>query len=98
MLTKSSRAGILAMMNIFGQCFSIAGAEVYSDPPRYYRGNGFSLGAVAIGAMMAGALMFYLSKQNVRKLRNQNTDEARSLRLSSIEEIGDAHPDFMFYL
>ncbi|TAQ84354.1 hypothetical protein B7494_g7317 [Chlorociboria aeruginascens] len=94
----TKRAGILAMMNIFGQCFSIIGQEVYSDAPHYYRGNGFSLASMVIGGIITGLYMLYLSKQNARKLRNQNTDEAISQRHLDIEEIGDAHPDFMYYL
>jgi hypothetical protein len=93
-----SRGGVLATINVFGQCFSIAAAEIYSDAPHYYRGNGFVLGTMVVGAMTSLILRWYLMKENERKERNQGSDEAARRRVMDIDHIGDAHPDFVYYL
>lgn len=85
-------------MNMLGQCFSIAGTKVYSDPPQYYRGNGFVLGATMVGVVTALGFRFYLQRQNRRKAAEQWTEAAASLRACNVEEIGDRDPDFFYYL
>lgn len=83
---------------MFGQCFSIASAEIYSDAPHYYRGNGFVLGAMVIGAVTAFLLRWYLGRENRKRERDRASDEAMRSRMMDIEEIGEAHPDFVYYL
>jgi hypothetical protein len=92
------RGGVLATINVFGQCFSIASAEIYSDAPHYYRGNGFVLGAIVVGIAVSLLLRWYLIKENKRKKSNQGSDEAARTRVMDIDHIGDAHPDFTYYL
>jgi hypothetical protein len=92
------RGGILATMNVFGQCFSIASTQIYSDAPHYYRRNGFVLGAMVVGIMATGLLRWYLARRNEQKERDRDSDEAAQIRGLDIEHIGDAHPDFEYYL
>ena len=94
----TKRAGGLASMNMIGQTFSIVGTKVYSDPPHYYRGNGFGLAATAVGALTALILRLYLVKENARKERERYTEAASPLRTLDPDEIGDRHPDFFYYL
>lgn len=83
---------------MFGQCFSIASLHIYSDSPHYYRGNGFVLGVMVVGIVVTGLLRLYLMGENKRKERDGDSDGAAQMRTMSIDEIGDAHPDFMYYL
>lgn len=82
----------------FGQSMALAGSEVYSDAPYYYRGNGFALGAMVIGLINAVVLMAFLTRKNAAKRAAQNSDEAIARRQFSLEEIWDDHPDFFYYL
>lgn len=83
---------------MFGQCFAILGAEIYSDPPHYYRGNGFALGAMVLGIITTLLFRFYLRRRNLRKARDQHTEAAQRMRVLGVEEVGDDHPDFFYYL
>lgn len=91
------RAVALGVLGSLGQCFSIIGSHVYSDPPHYYRGNAFALGAIVVGGIAIIALFFDLKSENAKKLRDADTEFARSQRSLGIEDIGNKHPDF-FYL
>lgn len=51
-----------------------------------------------VGAMMSLLLRWYLMKENERKERTQDSDEAARKRVMDIDHIGDTHPDFMYYL
>ncbi len=88
---------MLASVNMFGQVFSIIGQQVYTDSPHYYRGNGFVLGAMVIGACTAIVNLVYIKRKNAEKVRDQDSEESQRLRVLTLEEIGEDHPDFMFY-
>ena len=94
----SQRATILAMILMIGQLFSIASSENYSDPPYYYRGNGFALGFMVVGFILTGIFISFLHKKNVAKVAAQGSAEAAAKRSMTVEEIQDAHPDFMYFL
>jgi hypothetical protein len=97
MLTLS-RATTLALLVVIGQATSIANAQVYSDAPRYTRGNSFSLAFTALGCILTAAFTWYLARMNAKKLARQGSDEASAERHMTIEEIQDEHPDFFYYL
>lgn len=92
-----SRATSLGVMGSIGQCLSIAAAHVYSDPPYYYRGNGFSLGAIVVAAIFIIILYFDLRNENAKKRRDTDSDFARSRRSLGLEDIGNKHPDFYYF-
>ena len=92
------RATILAMILMIGQLFSIASSQNYSDPPYYYRGNGFALGFMVVGFILTGTFISFLHKKNVAKVAAQGSAEAAARRSMTVEEIQDAHPDFMYFL
>ncbi|KIY01719.1 uncharacterized protein Z520_01857 [Fonsecaea multimorphosa CBS 102226] len=93
----TKRAAALGALGAIGQCFSIVGTQVYSDPPHYYRGNGFGLGASVIGGIATIVLYFDLRNENAKKRRDAETDFARSQRSLGIEDIGNRHPDFFYF-
>ena len=86
------------MILMLGQVLSIASAHNYSDPPNYYRGNGLTLGTMVLGFVLTGVFIKYLADKNKGKLQAQGTEAAAAARSLGIEEIQDAHPDFMYYL
>jgi hypothetical protein len=86
------------MIIMIGQALGIASAKIYSDAPRYYRGNGFALGGMVVGIISTGGLMILLTKKNVAKLANIGSEEAIARRVLTIEEIQDDHPDFFYYI
>ena len=97
-LITALRAGTFALMQTVGQSLAIGGTEIYSDPPHYYRGNGFALGACVVGIIATIGLLFHLRAKNTYKLQNQNTEDAARARALGIEEVWDDHPDFFYVL
>ncbi|OQV08074.1 hypothetical protein CLAIMM_12399 [Cladophialophora immunda] len=92
------RAGVFAILSMVAQSLNIAAAQIYSDAPHYYRGDGFVLGVVVLGLATAITLRFYFMSLNRKKQENWDSDEARRTRTMDIETIGDAHPDFVYWL
>ena len=83
---------------MLGQCLAIAGTEAFDTPPHYYKGETLALAMTALGFCVSGAHIFYLHKQNKVKTRNQGSEEAARVRLLNVEEIGEHHPDFFYFL
>lgn len=82
---------------IFGQSFALLGAELFDDPPKYYKGKGLALGAMVLAAIVTVPYLFYLRRANGRKERDSHTEEAAEKRALGMEEICDDHPDFRFW-
>jgi hypothetical protein len=83
---------------VFGQAFAILEVEIFGDPPNYYPGKGFALAGTTAAALVTPLSQLYLKRKNAQKLSNQDTEEAAAKRGLGIEEIGDDHPDFMYWL
>jgi hypothetical protein len=83
-------------MLMVAQVFSIVGTQVYSDPPHYYRGNGFALGATVLAGICVLLLYIDLKSQNSKKRRDTDSAAARALRPLGVEEVGNNHPDFYY--
>jgi len=88
----------LGLIGSIGQCFSIIGTQVYSDPPHYYRGNGFALGIAVLGGFAVIALWIDLTKENAKKRKDTATETARSMRSLGLEDLGNRHPDFYYLI
>lgn len=87
-----------AILFMSGQLFSIASSYAYSDPPYYHRGNGLALAALVTGFVLLGIQIRLLMKRNKAKVAAQGSAEVAAKRTLGVEEIQDAHPDFMYYL
>lgn len=85
-------ATTLALINIVGQAFAIAGNHGYRDPPLYHKGHSAALGGIFMTFLAALAIYAYLVWGNRVKRRNQHTKKATSDRLISYDIIGDRHP------
>lgn len=79
--TKRATSWGLAM--IFGQGLSMSGAQIYTTPPRFFKGHGVLLGFVAIGLMATFAARTIMVKEN----------ERRDEELSQYAQRGEIHPD-----
>jgi len=98
MIGYTKRATVTALLFMCGQLFSIASSYAYSDPPTYYIGNGFALGAMFVGFCLSGTQILLLVRRNKKKIAAQGSPEAAINRRLGVEEIQDQHPDFMYYL
>ncbi|KAL5089021.1 hypothetical protein Trisim1_006164 [Trichoderma cf. simile WF8] len=90
------RGAALALFNMFAQSFSIAGNQLYTDPPYYKKGNTASLGMSIAVVVISLVLRWYLGYLNDKKKRVQFLEESSASRQQSLEEIGDTHPDFFY--
>jgi MFS family permease len=94
----TKRAGCLAALNMVGQCFAIAGAQMFHTEAPYVKGMAFALAFSALGAVTAAALMLHLSIKNKKKREEQWGEQAERLRGRGLEEVCERHPDFFFWL
>lgn len=83
-------------MNMTGHVCAIAVSFSFHDAPLYFTGKGLGLASSSIAAILAPALIMYLTRQNAKKMANKDTPEAAVLRAKSVEEIYDGHPDFIY--
>ena len=74
------RGAAVASTNVLSQVFSISGNQAYEDPPYYHTGLSASLGMVVMCAVAAVALMWVVTRENVKKLADQGSEEAAQLR------------------
>ena len=93
-----TRAASLAVMNMFGQTFSVAASLVFDPPPTYIKGKIFALCCSGVGILLGCSLMLYLHLQNATKRREQLTPEAQEKRQMDLEDIFEEHPDFFYWL
>lgn len=90
------RASAAALINCIAQAVSIGLNQAYDDPPLYRKGNGTTLGLVSLAAVLSASLVVAIKWENKKKREQQHTEEAARLRLFSIDEIGNRHPDYFF--
>lgn len=90
------RASATAFINIIAQCVAISGNQVYQDPPYYRKGLGASLVMITMSGVSALVLRVWLMKLNRKKVAERDGEEAARLRVCSVDEIGNKHPDFLF--
>jgi len=85
-------------MNMAGHVCAVASSFAFRDGPSYYIGKGLGLASAAVAALMVPLMMLYLTQQNAKKALDKDTPQAIELRLKSVEEVHDRHPDFMYSL
>ncbi|OKL55471.1 hypothetical protein UA08_09207 [Talaromyces atroroseus] len=98
----TKRATAWAIAQIFIQCYSIISTQVYTDPPRFFKGHGTLLGLNALGVVAVMITMWIFDRENKRRdivaadfaARGEiNPDSNRSY-----EDLCDKHPDFRYTL
>lgn len=83
---------------MIGQCLVIAATQIYSDAPKYRRGNSFALGATIVGLILVVGLRFYLVFLNKKNEEARQNNEITRVESLDPEGLGTRHPDFTFYL
>lgn len=90
------RASAAALINCIAQAVAIGLNQAYDDPPLYRKGNGTALALVSLAAVLSASLVVAVRWENKKKREQQHTEEAARMRLFSIDEIGNKHPDHFF--
>lgn len=98
----SKRATAWAMSQVFIQTYSIIATQIYTTPPRFFKGHGVLLGLNFVG-VLALLLNYYLMKiENARRDKaardyersgSENPDNEKTY-----EELCDRHPQFRYAL
>jgi len=85
-------------MNMTGHVCAIGVSFAFNDGPEDRKGKGVAMGSAVLSMLLTPVFMLYLRRQNAKKLRVKGSPEASALRAKSVEEIYDAHPDFLYTL
>lgn len=98
----TKRGTTWAMAEIFGQCFSIMGSHVFTDPPRYIKGNSIVLGFLVMGIASSVVLIVYMNYLNKKKEAEMqeylSRGETHPHTGRSLEEESDYHVAFRYIL
>lgn len=90
------RASAAALINVVAQMVAIGGNQAFNDPPYYRKGLSVSLGMICMSGVVAALLVVYLRALNARKRREQYSEKGERVRGCTVDEVGNAHPDFFF--
>ena len=98
----TKRATTWAGCEILGQCLSIAGTHLYTDPPRYIKGHSIMLALCVISMSAAGANMYSFARANKQKEQIQRDylerGEVHPHMGKTLEEVQDDHIAFRYIL
>ena len=98
----TKRGTTWAITEIFGQCFSIIGTHIYTDPPRYIKGHSVLLGFLAFSLLNIVMLYFWMRHLNFQKekaLRDYlDRGEVHPDTSKSLEDVHDHHIAFQYTL
>lgn len=64
----TKRAVSWGVAMIFGQGFSMLGAQIYTTPPRFFKGHGTLLGLVVMGMVMTIAARMTMARANRKRI------------------------------
>lgn len=98
----TKRAMGIWISQIFIQSYSIIATEVYTTPPRFYKGHGVGLGLCILSLVSIVALYFIMARANVERDRRARDFEARGeadpLMEKDFEDLCDFHPAWRYAL
>ena len=98
----TKRGTTWAMAEVSGQCFSIMGSHVYTDPPRFIQGHSIILALQCLALLATIALIFWLRHCNMKKDRidaeYRERGEIHPDNEKSLEELYDQHQNFRYIL
>lgn len=98
----TKRGTTWAMAEIFGQCFSIMGSNIYTDAPRYIKGHSIVLAFLLMGMISTACLYFWMRHLNRKRDREESEYAARNElhphASRSLEEDFDFHVSFRYIL
>ena len=98
----TKRATAWAVSQAVIQAFSIAATQVYTTPPRFFKGHGTLLGLNTVG-VIAAMLQYWIMKRENFKKEQRAAEYAREGREDpenekSLEDLCDRHPQFRYVL
>ena len=98
----TKRGTTWALAEISGQCFSIMGTHVYTDPPRYIKGHSVILAFMLLALLSTVFLLSWMHRLNQKKDRTESEYQERSElhphASKSLEEEYDFHIAFRYIL
>lgn len=98
----TKRGTTWAMAEVFGQCFSIMGSNVYNDGPRFIKGHSIVLGFLLMGMITTTSLYFWMRRLNKKRDHEESEYAARNEihphASRSLEEEFDFHVSFRYIL
>ncbi|KAJ2963133.1 hypothetical protein NQZ79_g1797 [Umbelopsis isabellina] len=90
------RATAAAAVNMIAQVFGVIANLLFTAPPYYTSGIAFVVAAMGVAMITELVAIFWLRAQNKKKRKVHHTPEAEQQREKSYEDLGNAHPDFIF--
>lgn len=98
----TKRASVWALAEVFSQCFSIMGANIYVNGPKYVKGHSVVLALLVLAMIVVVVLMVtfqYLNKARDRVLAEYAArDEVHPHANRSLEQEHDFHINFRYTL
>ncbi|KAH8805236.1 retrograde regulation protein 2 [Xylogone sp. PMI_703] len=98
----TKRGTTWAMAEIFGQCFSIMGSNIYTGGPRYIKGHSTVLGFLVMAMISTAALHFWMrhlnKKRDLEEAQYALQNEIHPHASCSLEEVFDFHVSFRHIL
>lgn len=98
----TKRGSTWAMAEIGGQCLSIMGTHVYTDPPRYIQGHSVLLALMCTALIAVEANIYWMRRCNLKKDRIEHeyceTGEPHPHYKMPLEEVQDQHISFRYIL
>ena len=98
----TKRGTAWAITEMFGQCFSIIGTHIYTDPPRYIKGHSVLLGFLVFSIMNVVMAYFWMGRLNSQKEKiireYDDREETHPDTTKSLEETHDHHIAFRYTL
>ena len=102
----TKRCTAFGVSQVFVQCYSIIGTQVYNTPPRFYKGHGVLLGIYAVTILAVLGLWWWCGKCNRERdawaLQAHGTQVDRTTvgeyEAMCFEESYDYHPDWRYPL
>lgn len=98
----TKRASVWALAEVFSQCFSIMGANIYVDGPKYVKGHSVVLGFLVLAMLVVITLMIVYHQLN--KKRDQiledfaQRNEIHPGISKTLEDVHDFHINFRYTL
>ena len=98
----TKRGTTWAITEIFGQCFSIMGTHIYTDPPRFIKGHSIILGFLVFSILNVVMVYFWMRRLNSQKAKvirdYRDRQEIHPDESKSLEEVYDHHIAFHYTL
>jgi MFS family permease len=92
----SERVTSGTVIAMIGQAAASAALTGFNTPPYYIKGLWIVFGCVCTTPPVAAFGWWYLSRQNKIKVKTRHDPIVNELRKKGLEEVGSAHPDFIY--